>query len=112
MHSDFFNELDSAVTVCDKNGIILYMNEKSCKSFEKYGGKDLIGKSLFDCHNDNSCRIIRELLSEGKSNTYTVTKNNIKRLIHQTPWHRDGHVMGLIEFSVELPADMPHYKGD
>ena len=110
MDTAFFNELDAAVTVCDRDGIILFMNEKACKSFEKYGGKDLIGKSLFDCHNKNSCRIIRELLREYKSNTYTVTKNSIKRLIHQTPWYRDKELMGLIEFSVELPGDMRNYE--
>ena len=110
MNTEFFNELDSAVTVCDKNGIILFMNEKSCKSFEEYGGRKLMGKNLFDCHNENSCRIIKELLREDKSNTYTITKNNKKKLIHQTPWHEDGKVMGLIEFSIDLPEEVPDYQ--
>ena len=106
----FFSELDSAITVCDKEGIILFMNEKACKSFEKYGGRELMGKNLFDCHNQNSCEIIRKLLKEDISNTYTITRNNMKTLIHQTPWHRDGKVMGLIEFSVDLPEDMPNHQ--
>jgi transcriptional regulator with PAS, ATPase and Fis domain len=103
----FFNETDCSITVCDTKGSILFMNEKSCKSFEKYGGRDLIGKNLFDCHNQNSCNIIKELLRENKSNTYTVTKNNKKKLIHQAPWHKDGKVMGLIEFSIDLPEEIP-----
>lgn len=110
MYTEFFNELDSSVTVCDKNGIIIFMNEKSCKSFEKYGGKELIGKNLFNCHNSNSCKIIKELLREDKSNTYTVTKNDKKKLIHQTPWHKDGKVMGLIEFSIDLPEKVPNHQ--
>lgn len=105
MDSDYFNKLDSAITVCDTEGIILYMNEKSCMEFEKFGGRDLIGKNLFDCHNQNSCEIIKKLLNEGISNTYTVTQNNKKKLIHQTPWHQNGRTMGLIEFSIELPED-------
>jgi transcriptional regulator with PAS, ATPase and Fis domain len=102
----YFSELDTAITVCDKDGIILFMNEKAIKTFEKYGGNELIGKNIYDYHNPNSCEIINRLLKEDKSNTYTITKAGRKKLIHQTPWHKDGLVMGLIEFSVELPADM------
>lgn len=107
MNTDFFNELDTAITVCDKEGIILFMNEKACETFKKYGGRGLIGKNINDYHNLNSCEIIKKLLIEDRCNTYTITKNNKKKLIHQTPWHQNGNVMGLIEFSVELPEGMP-----
>ena len=109
MNTDFFTELDSAITVCDKDGVILFMNEKACKTFEKYGGRELIGKSLFDCHNQDSCEIINKLLEEDISNTYTVTRDKMKKLIHQTPWYKDGKVMGLIEFSVDLPEEVPNH---
>ena len=111
MSIEYFKQLDTAVTVCDRAGIILYMNEKACETFKKYGGRDLIGRNVFDYHNQNSCEIIKRLLTEDKSNTYTITKNNIKKLIHQTTWHEDGKIMGLIEFSLELPEVMPDQKG-
>lgn len=110
MEANYFMELDSEITVCDTDGIILFMNERACKAFEKFGGRNQVGKNLFDCHNPNSCKIIKELLREDKSNTYTVTKNNEKKLIHQTPWHRDGKIMGLIEFSIDLPEEVPDYQ--
>lgn len=43
---EWANEMNCAVTVCDTKGIILYMNEKACRTFAKHG--DLIGKNLFD----------------------------------------------------------------
>ena len=49
---EWANEMNCAVTVCDTKGIILYMNEKACRTFAKHG--DLIGKNLFDCHNPQS----------------------------------------------------------
>ncbi|MFC1494855.1 PAS domain-containing protein [Thermodesulfobacteriota bacterium] len=64
MDANYFNELDSAITVCDMDGIILFMNERACKAFEIFGGRDLVGKNLFDCHNRDSCKIIKELLPE------------------------------------------------
>ena len=45
-------EADCAVTVCDTEGVILYMNEKARATFAQHG--DLIGRNLFDCHNERS----------------------------------------------------------
>ena len=44
---EWANEMNCAVTVCDTEGVILYMNEKACRTFAKHGS--LIGKNLFDC---------------------------------------------------------------
>ncbi len=106
---DWAKSLNCAITVCDRNGIILYMNEKSQRTFEKWGGKDLIGKSLFDCHSLGSVETIHRLMNNNESNTYTIEKNGIKKLIYQTPWHQDGEVAGMVEFSIELPTEMPHF---
>lgn len=104
------NNLDFAITICDTAGTILYMNEKSQKVFERWGGKELIGKNLFECHSDNSVKMIKEMIANGKSNTYTIEKNGIKKLIHQTPWYSNGRVAGMVEISIETPEEMPHRK--
>ena len=70
---EWANEMNCAVTVCDTKGVILYMNEKACRTFAKHG--DLIGKNLFDCHNPQSQAKIRELLETGGVNAYTIEKN-------------------------------------
>lgn len=36
--------MNCAVTVCDTQGIILYMNEKACRTFAGHG--NLIGRNL------------------------------------------------------------------
>lgn len=69
---EWANEMNCAVTVCDTKGIILYMNEKACRTFAKHG--DLIGKNLFDCHNPQSQAKIRELLETGGVNAYTIAQ--------------------------------------
>lgn len=100
-------QMNCAVTVCDKNGIIIYMNEKSRITFEKHGS--LIGKSLLDCHNERSIGIIRNLLATGGTNSYTIEKNGQKKMIYQTAWKQDGEVSGLVEISMVIPEEMPHY---
>ena len=46
---DYFKEVNLAVTICDKEGKILEMNDKSRKTFLKPGQEDLIGKNVLDC---------------------------------------------------------------
>ena len=104
---EWANEMNCAITVCDTKGIILYMNEKACRTFAKHG--DLIGKNLFDCHNPQSQAKIRELLETGEVNAYTIEKNGVKKMIYQTAWKQDGVVGGLVEISMEIPGEMPHY---
>lgn len=112
MSLNYFNEINTAVTVCNKEGIIVYMNKKAIKTFENFGGEKLIGQSLFNCHNESSSRIIRELMDENRTNTYTIEKNGVKKLIYQTPYYENGVCEGLIEFSHELPNELIHFRRD
>jgi len=100
-------EAGCAVTVCDTEGTILYMNEKARAAFAKRG--DLIGRNLFDCHNERSREIIRRLTAEGGSNAYTIEKQGVRKMIYQTAWRTGDKVGGLVEISMEIPAEMPHY---
>lgn len=106
---DWAKSLNCAVTVCNRDGQIIYMNEKSQRTFGKSGGEELVGKSMFPCHNQRSVDIIHRLMTNNESNAYTIEKNGIKKLIYQTPWHTDGVVEGLVELSIELPLDLPHF---
>jgi hypothetical protein len=99
----------AAITVCDRNGIIVDMNAKACATFADEGGAELIGRSLYNCHNPHSCELIREMLSTGKNNIYTIEKNGIKKMICQQPWFEGGEVAGMVEISMELPAEMAHH---
>jgi len=106
---DWINEFPSAVTVCDIHGNILYMNQKSAKTFEKDGGFAMIGKSLFDCHPEPAKTKLMNLLTSGSKNSYTIEKNGIKKLIHQSPWYQNNEFMGLVEISIEIPFEMNHF---
>ena len=103
--------IDGAITVCDNEGTVIYMNERSRETFNK-DGKSMVGQSMIPCHNERSQAIIRHMLESGESHCYTITKKGRRKLIFQTPWKQDGEVKGLVEFSFVLPDDMPHYDRD
>jgi hypothetical protein len=106
---DWADTLGVAITVCDRDGIVVAMNERSKATFAKDGGGALVGRSLFGCHGDASSELIRALLAEGRTNAYTIEKNGVRKLIYQTPWRRDGEIAGLVELSLPIPAELPHY---
>lgn len=103
-------EFAGAVTVCNTEGIILYMNDKSCRTFEKDGAESLIGKSLLDCHPEPARSKLMDLLANPRVNAYTIEKNGIKKLIYQAPVYQNGRFDGLVELSLEIPMEMPHFK--
>lgn len=107
MIPDWAKEMNCAVTVCDAEGVILYMNDKAKETFASHG--DLVGKNLMGCHNERSKAIIRSLLETGGSNAYTIEKNGLRKMIYQTAWKVDGAVTGLVEISMVIPSEMPHY---
>jgi len=106
---NWFNEVPFAITVCDTKGIVLEMNEKSALTFSKDGGKTLIGKSLLDCHSEKSKTMIVEMMQSEMVNIYTIEKNGQKKLIYQCPWYAEGKMAGLVELSLVLPNDIPHF---
>ena len=75
---EWADEMNCAVTVCDTQGIILYMNEKACRTFAGHG--NLIGRNLFDCHSPKSQEKIRELLETGGVNAYTIEKKGVRKM--------------------------------
>jgi transcriptional regulator with PAS, ATPase and Fis domain len=109
---DWIKEFPAAVTVCDARGVILEMNDRSAKTFEKDGGRTLIGSNLLDCHPDPARGKLERLLESRQKNAYTIEKNGVKKLIYQSPWYRDGQYAGFVEFSFEIPFDMPHFIRD
>ena len=106
------DEFEGAVTICNTQGIITYMNEKSQKLFSKYGGGKLIGTNLLDCHPEPSRSKLVELLKNPITNIYTIEKDGLKKLIHQSPYYEKGVFSGLIEISVILPQILPHFIRD
>jgi hypothetical protein len=106
---DWIKEFPAAITVCDRQGIVIAMNEKACATFAEEGGAKLIGHSLQDCHKPESWQKILRIMETGIANTYTIEKNGVRKLIHQQCWFSNGAAAGLVEISIVLPEEMPHY---
>jgi DUF438 domain-containing protein len=80
---------------CDH--VIQYMNLPAKKHYAKWG--DIIGKSIFDCHNENSIRIIRNcfsLLQNGEAEV--LFKDSSKHRVYMRGVRdQKGNLLGYYE---------------
>ena len=105
---DYLETVAFAATVCDKEGVVLYQNERAR---QRDGG--VVGKNLYDCHNPHSGAMIRHMIETGESNTYEIIRHGRHKLLHQTPWRDEaGNVAGLIEVAIDLPDEYPTFDRD
>jgi len=109
MKYSWVKSFPAAITVCDKCGIILEMNDKAIDTFKNDGGEKLVGKNLLDCHPAQARSILEKMLLEQKPNSYTIEKDGIKKLIYQTPWYENSTYAGFVEISFNIPFEMPHF---
>ncbi|MDE5763950.1 MAG: PAS domain-containing protein [Ruminococcus sp.] len=79
------------VVVCSISHEILYMNPTAIQRYAKRGGAELIGKSIFDCHNSDSNEKIRDVVEWfGKS-----PENNRIFTFHNPKENKDVYMIAL-----------------
>jgi len=107
--TDWADEFPGAIIVTDPDGKIIYLNNKAALVYEAEGGFELLGRNLYDCHREDSRNKIKKIMDSKKPNIYTIEKQGIKKLIYQTVWTSEGLPGGLVEISLEIPFELPHF---
>jgi hypothetical protein len=105
----WIKEFPGSIIVCDPGGVILEMNDKAAKSYEKEGGLELVGSNLLDCHPEKARKKIKEMLATREANIYTIEKKGLKKFVYQSPWYKEGQYAGIVELVLEIPFEMPHF---
>ena len=107
--SNWTKSFPGSIMVCDTEGIILEMNDRSVHMYREEGGAELIGTNVLDCHPEPARAMLKEMLETQQAHVYTIEKKGRKKLIYQTPWYQDGAYAGFVEMVLDLPDDMPHF---
>ncbi len=110
LHEYWSDDFPAAITVCDEDGIILYMNKNSEEVFNEDGGKSLLGKNALDCHPEPARSKFAQMLKDHSTNVYTISKKGKRKLIYQAPWYKNGKFCGIVELALEIPQEMPHFE--
>ncbi len=75
------NQDRCAVVLCNLQHEIIYMNPAAISRYGKSGGVELVGKSIFDCHNQKSQEMIKKVVNwfeESKEHNIIYTFHNVK----------------------------------
>lgn len=111
-HGFWLEEFPISIVVTDAGGTILTMNARARESFAEEGGAALIGTSVFDCHPEPARTKTEVLYRRRQPNHYTIRKDGRRKIIHQVPWYRGGEFAGLVELSIPIPDELPHFDRD
>lgn len=82
-----------AVVICNLQHEIIYMNPAGEKNYEKWGGKELLGKSLLACHNEKSREMIRKVVDWFAADE----SHNLVHTFYNEKQKKDGYMVALRE---------------
>lgn len=85
-----------AVVICDLNNAIIYLNKAARERYKKHG--ELVGKSIFDCHNAESNAKIREVVEWFAKSP----DNNLVFTYHNDRENKDVYMVALRAENGEL----------
>ncbi len=79
------------VVICNLEHEIIYMNPSAAEKYSKWGGYDLVGKSLLDCHNSESNKRITQVIEWFESNE----ENNKVFTFYNKKENKDVYMIAL-----------------
>ena len=82
-----------AVVICDLEHEIIYMNPAAVLNYEKWGGDKLIGRSLMECHSQESREKIQQVVDWFAADE----KHNIVYTHHNEKQNKDVYMVALRE---------------
>lgn len=112
IHEEFqwLEELKVAFTFSGEDGTIIYMNDAAATVFSNDGGSELVGKNVLDCHPEPARAKLQDLFANPRVNAYTIQKAGKRKLIYQAPVFENGAFKGIVEISLPLPDEIPHFE--
>ena len=93
----------AAVVICDLEHTIIYINPVAVDRYAKWGGKELMGKSLLNCHNEKSGEMIMKVLdwfkaSKDNNIVYTFFNQKENKDVYMVALRNDeGNLIGYYE---------------
>ena len=92
----------ASIVICNLSHVIIYMNLAAIEAYSKYGGKQLIGKNLLYCHNQESKvkiqKVIDWFLEDEQHNIiYTGYNEKHNRDVYMVAIRDDGKLIGYYE---------------
>lgn len=87
-----------AIVICNLEHKIIYMNPAAGQRYVKWGGMQLVGRNLLDCHNAHSVQMIQEAVAWFSE---SMEHNRIYTFYHEKE-NKDVYMIALRDTAGEL----------
>ena len=92
----------AAIVICNLEHEIIYMNTAAVNYYSKWGGDKLIGRSLLDCHNEESRKKIFQVVDwfasdEEHNIVYTFYNEKQNKDVYMVALRDEGKLIGYYE---------------
>lgn len=92
----------AAIVICNLEHEIIYMNTAAVNNYSKWGGDKLIGRSLLDCHNEESRKKIFQVVDwfasdEEHNIVYTFYNEKQNKDVYMVALRDEGKLIGYYE---------------
>jgi DUF438 domain-containing protein len=91
------DDLKDPIVLVDNDHIIRYMNKSAKQRYQRFG--DVVGRSIFECHNQNSCKDINDAFSKlkGGQEEVLISSNEKRRLFMRAVFDEKKELWGYYE---------------
>ena len=101
-YKSIIDQDSASVVICNLKHEIIYMNPAAVNSYEKWGGEKLIGKSLLECHNQESREKIQQVVDwfetdESHNIVYTFHNEKQNKDVYMVALREEGTLIGYYE---------------
>ena len=95
--ANILDSLKDPFVFVDTDHVIRYMNKTAIRPYEE--GLNLIGCSVFDCHNETSQNVIRDVFAAFQvgEDERLITDNEKHRIYMRAIRNEDGQLLGYYE---------------
>ena len=92
----------SSIVICGLSHEIIYMNPAAVSNYAKWGGEKLIGSSIMNCHNKESCEKMKQVvewfaLSPENNRVYTFYNQKENKDVYRVALREKGELIGYYE---------------
>jgi PAS domain-containing protein len=92
----------ASIVICNLKHEIIYMNPAAVNSYAKRGGDKLVGRSLLDCHNQESRDKIQKVVDwfaadESHNLVYTFHNEKQNKDVYMVALREEGRLIGYYE---------------
>lgn len=110
--SEWIQTYPAEIMVCDAAGTILEMSDAAIQIYEKEGGTAMIGRNVFEHHNENARKQMMAVVNQRKHVIYTTEKGGLKKLVSIAPWFQEREYAGFALIVLDLPELIPNINKD